>query len=647
MLLSLVVHTYSLRYWFPAAVMLGTAPAYLLTWGVWRLLSTVVPARLYHRMDDFIYSIYQSMVLFFFENYTGVEVIVYGEIPKRKENVVYLSNHQCTVDWIIADMLAIRQGAIGHVRYVLKDGLKWLPLYGWYFSQMYLVIFPEGTRYNPELQKVILDSQAFARKEGLSVLNHILTPRVKAAHIAVDAMKSHLNAVYDVTVAYEGTVDAKGERKTAPSMPEFLCKECPRVHVYFERVDVNDIPREPLFFRRWLHERFEMKDRLMSAFYQSEDPEQRNKFPGEGHRSALSLRKTLPSLLFLGGLTVPMLLTESGRRLYLNTWVYGTLVELSVFRAQWMSELNPSSGSSVAKKEFLSRSADLRKRQELAREEKARELFLQAVEQEQNGAVYEAIKYYRRAMQIVPDIEFKINYSRPPDSDGIGKNYLEETSSIGEIDDLPSYFQQQLNLQDICFKICQPEGEITQTHISGVYISKTTYIRQGEESLDGFYRAWHQVEYYRYLRFFPDGQVMMLTTPEEPLAIVARLHGKNARMESVLFGHYRLSQETDNQTKVFAVVSKRKEEKAPEFQRHRYFRRSPVQETDHSFHVGLQLTSGGWQKFNKLTWIHHSCHLTYRSTGETAITTFDINKTYRPLFFARVKSYMAYSEKPL
>lgn len=32
----------------------------------------------------------------------------------------------------------------------------------------------------------------------------------------------------------------------------------------------------------------------------------------------------------------------------------------------------------------------------------------------------------------------------------------------------------------------------------GVYISKTTYIRQGEQSLDGFYRAWHQVEYYRY-----------------------------------------------------------------------------------------------------------------------------------------------------
>ncbi|KAF7648341.1 hypothetical protein LDENG_00158290, partial [Lucifuga dentata] len=249
MLLSLVVHTYSLRYWFPATVMLGTAPAYLLLWGVWRILSTVLPASVYHKLDDQLYSIYQSMVLFFFENYTGVEIFIYGDIPKNKENVIYLSNHQCTADWIIADMLAIRQNALGHVRYVLKDGLKWLPLYGWYFSQhggiyvkrsakfnekmmknklltqtesgtpTYLVIFPEGTRYNPELKSVIADSQTFATKEGLAVLKHTLTPRMKASHIAFETMEGHLDAVYDITVAYEGTMDTTGERKPAPSMP--------------------------------------------------------------------------------------------------------------------------------------------------------------------------------------------------------------------------------------------------------------------------------------------------------------------------------------------------------------------------------------------------------------------------------------------
>uniref|UniRef100_A0A8C3CYH3 1-acylglycerol-3-phosphate O-acyltransferase 5 n=1 Tax=Cairina moschata TaxID=8855 RepID=A0A8C3CYH3_CAIMO len=255
MLLSLVLHTYSMRYFLPAAVMMGTAPTYVLAWGAWRLLSALLPARFYREVDDRLYTIYQSMVLFFFENYTGVQVIIYGDLPKNKENVIYLSNHQCTVDWIIADMLAIRQNALGHVRYVLKDGLKWLPLYGWYFSQhggvyvkrsakfnekemreklrtqmkaetsMYLVIFPEGTRYNPEIPKVIADSQLFAEKEGLAILKHVLTPRVKATHVAIDTMKDYLDAVYDVTVAYEGTVDHKGQRKLAPSMTGFHCRE--------------------------------------------------------------------------------------------------------------------------------------------------------------------------------------------------------------------------------------------------------------------------------------------------------------------------------------------------------------------------------------------------------------------------------------
>ncbi|KAG7492960.1 hypothetical protein MATL_G00020970 [Megalops atlanticus] len=394
-------------------------------------------------------------------------------------------------------------------------------------------------------------------------------------------------------------------------------------------------------------------------------------------------------------------------------------LELSVFRAQWMSELIPSAESSAAKRELL-QSRDLKRKQDVAREEKATELFLKAVEEEQNGAVYEAIKYYRRAMQLVPDIEFKINYSRSPDPD-----IAEDNERDSEIADLLAYFQQQLTLQDMSLKICEPEVEMTQLHISalptevlmyifrwvvsseldlraleqlslvcrgfyicardpeiwrsaclkvwgrsctkmvpfkswremflerprvrfdGVYISKTTYIRQGEESLDGFYRAWHQVEYYRYLRFFPDGQVMMLTTPEDPLITVPRLRSRNSRVESVLFGHFRLSQDTDNQTKVFVVVSKRKEEKIAEYQKNKFYRRNPGPDSEHSFHVGLQLSSGGRQRFNKLVWIHHSCHITYRSTGETVVTAFNVDKTYTPLFFARVKSYTAFSERPL
>uniref|UniRef100_H3DGL5 F-box only protein n=1 Tax=Tetraodon nigroviridis TaxID=99883 RepID=H3DGL5_TETNG len=396
-------------------------------------------------------------------------------------------------------------------------------------------------------------------------------------------------------------------------------------------------------------------------------------------------------------------------------------VKLSAFRAQWMSELKPSSGGGGTS-DRLARTRGLKK-QDTANEEKATELFLRAVKEEQNGAFYEAIKFYRLAMQLVPDIEFKINYSHPPDAGQSEENYFEDID--GEIEDLIAYFEQELTLDSSFTEICSPELDVTQVHISalpreilmyifrwvvssdldlraleqlslvcrgfyicardpeiwhsacarvwgrnctkvvpfkswrdmflrrprvrfdGVYISKMSYIRQGESSLDGFYRAWHHVEYYRYLRFFPDGQVVMLTTTEDPQAVVPRLRTKNTRTESALLGHFRLSQEMDNQANIFAVVSKKKDEKQVEIQSNRFFRRNPQPETEQTFHVGLQLCTGGRRSFNKLVWIHHSCHLTYKLSGETVVSEFDLDRMYRPFCFARVKSYTALSEKPL
>ncbi|XP_053731077.1 F-box only protein 9 [Synchiropus splendidus] len=398
-------------------------------------------------------------------------------------------------------------------------------------------------------------------------------------------------------------------------------------------------------------------------------------------------------------------------------------LELHAFRTQWMSELKPSSEGSGQGGRLL-RGSSLKKTQDAAREEKAAELFLRAVQEEQDGAVYEAIKFYRMAMQLVPDIEFRINYSRP-DTDGVERKFCEESDVDCDIGDLVTYFEQQLTLDNAFPKICSPEVGGTQRHISelpqeilmyifrwvvssdldmraleqlslvcrgfyicarepelwrsaclkvwgrnctklapylswremflqrprvrfdGVYISKASYIRQGEKSLDGFYRAWHHVEFYRYLRFFSDGSVMMLTTPDDPLTVVPRLRTRNPRMESVLFGHYRLSQERDNQTKVYAVLCKKKEEKPVDKQMNRFCRRNPAPEAEQNFYVGLHLSSRGRQRFCKLEWFQHSYQVTYKRTGEVIDTTFDLDKMYTPFYFARVKSYTAFSEQPL
>ncbi|XP_022801235.1 F-box only protein 9-like [Stylophora pistillata] len=105
--------------------------------------------------------------------------------------------------------------------------------------------------------------------------------------------------------------------------------------------------------------------------------------------------------------------------------------ELASFRLQWKEEIQRSttdSGSSrnspvsesasrqsregspsplvVGQKKVASSSQPLQQPQQL--EEKAANLFLQGVSAERNGDLYEAIYFYRQAVQLVPDIEFRI-----------------------------------------------------------------------------------------------------------------------------------------------------------------------------------------------------------------------------------------------
>lgn len=80
-------------------------------------------------------------------------------------------------------------------------------------------------------------------------------------------------------------------------------------------------------------------------------------------------------------------------------------------------------------------------------------------------------------------------------------------------------------------------------HLHGVYISKTSYFRYGENSFqDQFYRPMHLIEYYRYVRFFADGHAYMLTTPDAPATVVPRLvaNPRQQQRADLLYGTYQL-----------------------------------------------------------------------------------------------------------
>lgn len=113
---------------------------------------------------------------------------------------------------------------------------------------------------------------------------------------------------------------------------------------------------------------------------------------------------------------------------------------------------------------------------------------------------------------------------------------------------------------------------------NGCYISKTTYIRHGETSFqDQFYRPWHVVEYYRYFRFFPEGIVYMLTTPDQPAPVTCILKGRENRHPSLLTGHYRLQDD-----RVFIILQRE------DLINHRYRKRKnniPMDLIEQTFHI--------------------------------------------------------------
>ncbi|XP_028402502.1 1-acyl-sn-glycerol-3-phosphate acyltransferase epsilon-like [Dendronephthya gigantea] len=354
MLNTILQQAVSYRSTVPILLTVSVAPQYLFAWSIWRSLSSLLPRKVYEYIDDKLYDIYQTLVVFFFENYAGTELVFYGdEIPlDRRENVVYLCNHQSTVDWAVVDMIAIRQGSMGSIRYILKDSLKYLPLFGFYFPQhgciyvkrnassdvlnierrmrkfkeddsaVWMVIFPEGTRFNTDIPEQKQQSQQFAKSRGLPVLNHVLTPKTKATEIALDTLSDHIDAVYDLTIAYKEKYKSILPRKRAIDLFEFFDCYDPEIHVHVRRVTPDQIPKSCKERKQWIYDAFQLKDRLLSQFY-SEDVETQGRFPGPCRRHKVPLARTLSWTIFWASVLRHFwLLNTVG--VYLKSWLVGS-----------------------------------------------------------------------------------------------------------------------------------------------------------------------------------------------------------------------------------------------------------------------------------------------------------------------------------
>jgi len=413
--------------------------------------------------------------------------------------------------------------------------------------------------------------------------------------------------------------------------------------------------------------------------------------------------------------------------------------DLASFREQWKKELGNKPGNSSEKNQRRELFEDDEEDQEDDIHVKARQFFLQGVKYEESGKLYEAIRFYKKAEKLVPNIEYQtFNYTgknfkakadneQPAGKDGNG-NLAPQTqsSSVDKEDDddvsnltlkfarmmetsddvlikpeyetnmthigsLPSEvinlilkwvisadldFQSLETCSEVCrgFYLAARDEEIwrliclkiwgpavasskyfptwremflskPRVHYSGCYISKISYIRAGEKGFQDqdTYKPWHVVEYFRFLRFFPGGQVVMVTSADDEAIVAKQLNSKSgAIFQGAMFGDYKI---VDN---VLVCVLHRPKEKKKKTVKYRKKRRDEMdyyEVPEQDLHLEFYITG---EAFRLLHWKDYNVVSKYKN-GQEKIDQFDLRdqRNYPMMKFKIVASYHFESNSPL
>lgn len=183
-----------------------------------------------------------------------------------------------------------------------------------------------------------------------------------------------------------------------------------------------------------------------------------------------------------------------------------------------------------------------------------------------------------------------------------------------------------------------------RVHFNGCYISKTSYLRYGENSFqDEFYRPIQLITYYRYLRFLPDGTVFVMTNSDEPQVGVSKLKNLHNIRPDVLKGEWRFHGNI-----VIIICFKNNNTNSKAFVSRRRGSMMGVETTvSTKYYIEMKIGGPPKKKFCQLRWQTYSL-IQKQGNGSESTTEFELsNSKFPPLWFSKVKSYHLESEVPL
>lgn len=221
---------------------------------------------------------------FWAEQVHGIRPVITGDPIPEGENALLIANHQEMTDIVVLFSLAWRKKRLANLKWFAKDAIKYVPGVGWgmlfldclYVKRnwdadeqkirrtfqkflreripLWLVTFPEGTRLTPTK---LAKARDFAQNSGLALPERVLVPRTRGFAASVTGLREHLQAVYDVTIAYSGR---------PPNMWRLFNQRGGTFNLHVRRYPIGSLPTDNESLARWLQERFAEKDRLLGAF---------------------------------------------------------------------------------------------------------------------------------------------------------------------------------------------------------------------------------------------------------------------------------------------------------------------------------------------------------------------------------------------
>lgn len=249
-------------------------------------LAIFMPRAVYRASSKLAESVW-AWIQLIFVSVNGAHMETSGDLLPEGESAIVVANHVAWSDFYMIQALARQASMLGYCRYFAKSQLKMVPFLGWGLWAMgmplvsrnwlkdkaeldrvfsgivndefptWLVSFSEATRYT---KQKFQESQAWCKKTDKTQPKHLLYPRTKGFIATVQYLRkaSHVNAVYDFTIAYQ----CNGVFQVAPSMwetlsvPQLSLASRFKFHIHARRFPLESLPYSDEDLAQWLEQRW-------------------------------------------------------------------------------------------------------------------------------------------------------------------------------------------------------------------------------------------------------------------------------------------------------------------------------------------------------------------------------------------------------